>query len=86
VGGVALLLKHRTLGPEMFGFVTSMTYENPWMKISQGGTTLDAMERARLLQDIEVHVGDVCGDEDIGHIAFAAGVPLRNLEKGRLYC
>jgi hypothetical protein len=86
VGGVALLLKHRTLGPEMFGFVTSMTYENPWMKISQGGTTLDAMERARLLRDIEVHVGDVCGDEDIGHIAFAAGVPLRNLEKGRLYC
>jgi hypothetical protein len=66
----------------MFGFVTSMTYENPWMKISQGGTTLGAMKRARLLQDIVVHLGDVCGEEDIGHIAFVAGVPLRDLEKG----
>lgn len=85
-GAIAWVLKQRTLGPEMFGFITSMTYENPWVKIPRGGTMLDAMERARLLQDIEVHVGDVCGKDDIGHIAFAAGVPVRKLEKGRLYC
>tara|TARA_R110002003_G_scaffold288_15_gene18466 strand:- start:22791 stop:24353 length:1563 start_codon:yes stop_codon:yes gene_type:complete len=85
-GLVALFLKHRTLSPEMFGFVTSMTYENPWIKVPEGGTTLDAMERARLLKDVEVHVADVCGDESVGHIAFAAGVPLRKLERGRLYC
>ncbi|KAF2823548.1 hypothetical protein CC86DRAFT_298901 [Ophiobolus disseminans] len=84
-GLVALVLKRRTLSPEMFGFVTSMTYENPWLKVPHGGTTLDAMERARLLKDVEVHVADVCGQEDIGHIAFAAGVPLRQLERGRLY-
>jgi len=84
-GLVALILKHRTLSPEMFGFVTSMTYENPWLKVPHGGTTLDAMERARLLKDVEVHVADVCGQEDVGHIAFAAGVPLRRLERGRLY-
>lgn len=69
----------------MFGFVTSMTYENPYMKIPNGGSTLDAMERARLLKDVEVYVGDVQGDEDVGHIAFAAGSPLRTLERGRLY-
>jgi hypothetical protein len=86
IGTVALALKRRTLGPEMFGLVTSMTYENPWVKVPGGGTTLDAMERARLLKDMEVYVGDVHGDEDIGHIAFAAGVPLRKLERGRLYC
>ncbi|KAJ4374058.1 hypothetical protein N0V83_002797 [Neocucurbitaria cava] len=86
VGAIALILKHRTLGPEMFGFVSSMTYENPWVRIPRGGTMLDAMERARLLKDVEVHVGDVRGDEDIGHIAFSAGVPLRKLERGRLYC
>jgi hypothetical protein len=85
-GGVALLLKRRTLGPELFGFVTSMTYENPWMKVPPGGTMLDAMERARLLKDVEVRVADVCGNDDIGHIAFAAGVPVRKLERGRLYC
>jgi hypothetical protein len=85
-GLVALVLKHMTLSPEMFGFVTSMTYENPWVKVPEGGTTLDAMERARLLKDVEVHVADVCGDDSVGHIAFAAGVPLRKLERGRLYC
>jgi hypothetical protein len=85
VGATALALKHITLSPEMFGLVTSMTYENPWVKVPHGGTTLDAMERARLLRDVEVHVADVCGEENVGHIAFAAGVPLRKLERGRLY-
>jgi hypothetical protein len=85
-GGTALLLKRKTLGPEMFGFVTSMTYENPWVKVPKGGTMLDAMERARLLKDVEVCVADVCGKDEVGHIAFAAGVPLRKLERGRLYC
>ncbi|KAG9187643.1 hypothetical protein G6011_05514 [Alternaria panax] len=84
-GATALLLKQRTLGPELFGYVASMTYENPWMKIPDGGTGLDAPERARLLRDVQVHVADVRGNDDVGHIAFAAGVPLRKLEKGRLY-
>jgi hypothetical protein len=85
IGIGALVLKHRTLSPEMFGFVTSMTYENPWVKVPDGGTTLDAMERARLLKDVDVYVADVRGEENVGHIAFAAGVPLRKLERGRLY-
>ncbi|KAF2032300.1 hypothetical protein EK21DRAFT_61301 [Setomelanomma holmii] len=84
-GGAAVLLKRKTLGPEMFGFVSSMTYENPWVKVPEGGTMLDAMERTRLLKDVEVHIGDVCGNESVGHIAFAAGVPIRQLERGRLY-
>ncbi|KAJ4384221.1 hypothetical protein N0V86_001068 [Didymella sp. IMI 355093] len=85
-GGIALVLKRRTLGPEMFGFVSSMTYENPYVKIPAGGSMLDAMERARLLKDIPVCIGDVDGEEQIGHIALAAGVAVRKLEKGRLYC
>ncbi|KAJ4985302.1 hypothetical protein SVAN01_09247 [Stagonosporopsis vannaccii] len=85
-GVASLLLKWRTLGPEMFGFVTSMTYENRYVKIPDGGSMLNGMERARLLKDVEFCVGDVEGDSDIGHIAFAAGVPLRKLERGRLYC
>jgi hypothetical protein len=84
-GIVAVALKRRTLGPELFGFVTSMTYENPWLSIPKGGTMLDGMERARLLKDVEVCVGDVHGDSDVGHIALAAGVPLRKLERGRMY-
>jgi hypothetical protein len=86
IGAASLILKRKTLGPEMFGSVTSMTYENPYLNIPRGGSMLDAMERARLLKDVEVRVGDVCGDQDIGHIALAAGIPQRKLERGRLYC
>jgi hypothetical protein len=89
IGGFALILKRKTLGPEIFGFVTSMTYDNPYVRIGNGplggGTTMDAMERARLLKDVKVYIGDVQGDADVGHIAMAAGVPLRKLERGRLY-
>ncbi|PVH97820.1 hypothetical protein DM02DRAFT_657891 [Periconia macrospinosa] len=84
-GFAALIMKRRTLGPELFGFVTSMTYENPYIRIPAGGSTLDAMERAKLLRDVEVCVGDVHGDQATGHIALSAGVPARKLERGRLY-
>jgi hypothetical protein len=43
------------------------------------------MERARLLKDVDVHIGDVCANDDVGHIAFAAGMPMRKLERGRMY-
>ncbi|KAL1656653.1 hypothetical protein SLS61_000449 [Didymella pomorum] len=85
VGAASLVLKWRTLGPEMFGFVASMTYENQFARVPGGGSALDGMERARLLRDQHFRVGDVKGDEDVGHIAFATGVPLRKLERGRLY-
>lgn len=84
-GVASLVLKWKTLGPEMFGFVTSMTYENRYVKIPNGGSMLNGMERARLLKDVEFCVGDVKGESDVGHIAFAAGVPLRKLERGRFY-
>jgi hypothetical protein len=84
-GVAALIMKRLTLGPELFGFVTSMTYENPFVKIPDGGTTLDAMERARIMRDVEVYVADVTGEKDVGRVAFAAGVPLRKLERGRTY-
>jgi hypothetical protein len=85
IGVGSLVLKRKTLGPEMFGYVASLTYENPFIKIPEGGSMLDAMERARLLKDVEVSVGDVRGSEAVGHIALAAGVPVRKLERGRMY-
>lgn len=62
-----------------------MTYENPYVRIPNGGSTLDAMERAKLLKDVEVCVGDVHGEQTTGHIALSSGVPVRKLERGRLY-
>ena len=43
-----------------------MSYENPYVRIPDGGSTLDAMERAKLPKDVH-------GEKDVGHIALAAG-------------
>ncbi|KAF1913889.1 hypothetical protein BDU57DRAFT_541261 [Ampelomyces quisqualis] len=85
IGTASLILKRRTLGPALFGFVSSMTYGKPFIQIPEDGSMLNAVERARLLKDVEVVVGDVRGDAEVGHIALAAGVPMRTLEKDRLY-
>jgi hypothetical protein len=84
-GAAALLLRRKTMAPEMFGFVASMTYENANVKIPKGGNVLDAMERARILKNMRVCIGDVNGDSEVGHIAFCAGTKFRPLERGRLY-
>ncbi|OCL13730.1 hypothetical protein AOQ84DRAFT_385199 [Glonium stellatum] len=85
-GLAGLLLKRKTLAPELFSFVASMTYENPHMNIPEGGGVLDAIERARLLKDLKVRVGDVRGgDEEVGHVAMGTGANIRKLERGRLY-
>ena len=84
-GLAGLLLKRQTLAPELFGFVASMTYENPYVRLPEGGNVLDAMERARLLKDMKVRIADVRVDDDVGHVAFTAEGKCRKLERGRLY-
>lgn len=87
VGGAGLILGHRTFAPDMMGYVASMTYENPYVGLPKGGSVLDAMERARILRDVRVRIGDVRGGDGVGHVAFVGeGTKLvRGLEKGREY-
>ncbi|EON62677.1 hypothetical protein W97_01901 [Coniosporium apollinis CBS 100218] len=87
VGGAGLILRHRTFAPDMMGYVASMTYENSYVGLPKGGSVLDAMERARILRDVRVRIGDVRGGDGIGHVAFVGeGTKLvRELEKGREY-
>ena len=87
VGVTGLILRHRTFAPDMMGYVASMTYENPYMGLPKGGSVLDAMERARILRDVRVRIGDVRGEDGVGHVAFVGeGTKLvRGLEKGREY-
>ncbi|KAF2235108.1 hypothetical protein EV356DRAFT_432773, partial [Viridothelium virens] len=70
-GIVGLILKAFCRSPEMMGYVASMTYDNPHMKLPPGGSALGAMERARLLRRVRVRIGDVEKNSDVGHVAFA---------------
>ncbi|CAO2655975.1 Nn.00g047780.m01.CDS01 [Neocucurbitaria sp. VM-36] len=68
---VGLVLKYITLAPDIIGYASSLTLLNPYVPTPTGGTTLHGLERAALLHDLPVRIGDVCANEPVGAIAFA---------------
>jgi len=55
-----------------------------------GGSSLDGVERARLLRDVKVVLADVAVDEPVGHIALTTAMPgeadgVGFLRNGRVY-
>jgi hypothetical protein len=84
-GLAGAVLGWRACVPDMLGYASSMTYENPHFAVPDHGGVLDAMDRARLLQDVRVRIGDVKGAGDVGRIAFTNPSNTRRLEKGRMY-
>ncbi len=85
-GLAGVVLSWRTSVPDMLGYVASMTYNNVYMPLPERGGALDAMHRARILRDLPVSIGDVCGDDkEVGRVAFTYLTDIRRLEKGRKY-
>jgi hypothetical protein len=95
-GAASLALQLRgSLPPDMLRYVASMTYANPHFRTPPGGTTLDGGERAKLLRDVRVRIGDIRGGDGgsdgggdyVGEVAFVAAddVPTRKLDCKRLY-
>ncbi|KAF2036780.1 hypothetical protein EK21DRAFT_95989 [Setomelanomma holmii] len=82
-----LVLKYITLAPDIVGYASSLTLLNPYVPTPMGGTTLHGLERAALLRDLPVRIGDVCAQEPVGAIAFARNEEgrVRRLGRGRMY-
>ncbi|MDI1485515.1 MAG: hypothetical protein OHK93_000653 [Ramalina farinacea] len=84
------LLDYRTSSPKIFGYVSSLTRDNPYFDQPTGGSTLDGLKRSRILRDVKVRIQDVAGDEEEAvHIAFTTvgrpnrrGVPGIGLYQG----
>ncbi len=51
----------------------------------QDGGVPDAMARARLMRNVIVLVGDMCGDEAVGHVALTSCLDVWRMAKGRQY-
>jgi hypothetical protein len=66
-----LILRYITLAPDIIGYASSLTMLNPYVPTPTGGTTLHGLERASLLHNLPVRIGDVCANEPVGAIAFA---------------
>jgi hypothetical protein len=82
-----LILKYMTLAPDIIGYASSLVMLNPYVPIPTGSTTLDGLERAALLRDLPVRIGDVRADEPTGAIAFAkvGDGRVARLNRRRLY-
>jgi hypothetical protein len=64
-------LKYAATAPDILGYVSTLTRDNPFTPmVPEGGNDLSGLERARLLSDLPVQIGDVNWEEDKGHIAF----------------
>lgn len=71
--GVAItgiLLETRVIGPDIYGYVSSLTRDNPYFHLPPNGCTLDGIDRAVLLKDVVVRFDDVAPNSKIGHLAF----------------
>jgi hypothetical protein len=77
-------LRQKTVCPDVFGYVSSMTRDNPNMPLPAGGSTMSRVERARAMKNIRVKIGEVQRRDDVGvgHIGLAMDHP--EIQMGRL--
>ncbi|KAK6007538.1 hypothetical protein QM012_004352 [Aureobasidium pullulans] len=88
LGAIGSAISHLCHAPDMIGYVSSFSYNNPYMQIPAGGASLSAMERARLLRDLMVKVGDAAPEDDVGNIVFATvnrSSNIGNLDAAKMY-
>lgn len=82
-------LRKHTLVPDIFGFVSSLTRDNPHFPALPGSATMDGISRTRALRNVKVKVGDVGGPHgEIGRIGFVPvhpTIPIGALSKHRKY-
>jgi hypothetical protein len=79
----------KTIIPDYLGFVSSLAKESPFIKLPDVGINMDGMDKAKLVKDMKVRLGDVSafegGDTGVGRLAFARMEETKKVERGRLY-
>ncbi|MBA7489708.1 hypothetical protein ES702_00242 [subsurface metagenome] len=60
----SFVLRQRTLAPDIFGYVSSVTRDNPHLMFPDGGSTMCGIDRARYLRNVKIRIGDVYGQKD----------------------
>ncbi|KAL4892106.1 hypothetical protein BDV59DRAFT_202997 [Aspergillus ambiguus] len=67
------VVQSRTLTPDILGYVSSLTRENPYVRLPGPASTLSGAERARLLRDVRVRLGDVqSGVAEVGRLGVGS--------------
>ncbi|KAI5464354.1 hypothetical protein BGZ63DRAFT_421400 [Mariannaea sp. PMI_226] len=75
---LGILLQSLIRGPDVLGFASTMTRDNPYCATAPpGGTFLDGPDRARQLRQMRVQLADILPGDEKGYIAFR-DVPLEH--------
>lgn len=74
-------------GPEFELLFSTVVKEDPNVSLPLMSSTLDASERARRCKDVKIILGDVSGEDEVGHIALtnAGDGNVVRISKSRLY-
>lgn len=71
----AYWLRINTLAPDIFGYVSSLTRDNPHIQLPSEGSALSGIDRARMLKRVKVRIGDVrnsvSGESSVGRVGLA---------------
>jgi hypothetical protein len=59
MGIILFALSLLCCGPDILGYISSLTRDNPYIPLPPGGSTPDATERTILLKDLVIKLGDV---------------------------
>jgi hypothetical protein len=89
---VGVVYSRKTIVPDYLGYVSSLAKESQYIRMPDVGVNMDGMDKARLIKDVKVRLGDVSeqsvggdGNGLIGRLAFARAEDCREVKKGKLY-
>jgi hypothetical protein len=71
---IGVIFSRKTAVPDYLGYVSSLAKESQYVRMPDGGANLDGMDRARLMKDLKVRLGNVSpvnGQTDVGRLALA---------------
>lgn len=88
----AMWLRKNTLAPDIFGYVSSLTRDNPHLNLPEGGSGMSGLERARALKKVKVRIADVADENGVGKVGLRyagtgddGGLPMAHLRRERHY-
>ena len=70
LGILTVVLHFVTSVPDVLGYVSTMTRDNPYVSIPPGASALDGPLRARALRDVRVRLADVRPHDEVGYVAL----------------
>ncbi|KAF3024386.1 hypothetical protein E8E14_014390 [Neopestalotiopsis sp. 37M] len=81
---ISITIETNTLAPDILGYVSSLTRDNPFVPCGEA-SYLDGLDRAKVLNDMMVGIGDVKPGSETGHIAVASTAEMTRLQRDRAY-